>query len=311
MRPTAAQGGSAQPVTVWLLASPLFHAKRALDNQKILWRGKQVSLVKTRSSDATETAMGEAFKKANYKDPISKLAFEAWRACSTPGPDGDQKRYSFVLSVLSKDLTCALIQRWNPSVLKDAVAWILKEERSFIEKQQPKKKRDTGPAPVGGGQRFSDTHADLAPVTPSRDDAWPKAERRSEPAIVTAAPNTAPPAAPSSPAMRAAALDKSAELKRLADKQVARTLANIETQKRLSKLDIVLVNGKPIGDCAVIEVRNWIRQRDVDRRMAARDVMFASNLILNLPGNAIVRDQWKDLDEVDRLYEKAEMENAA
>jgi hypothetical protein len=80
----------------------------------------------------------------------------------------------------------------------------------------------------------------------------------------------------------------------------------------LGVVDIVLIDGKPIGDCSVSEVRAWAARRDADRRAAGRDVQFALNLVANLPAGTVIREHWAPmLNDVDKMYDRAEAEHAA
>jgi hypothetical protein len=76
--------------------------------------------------------------------------------------------------------------------------------------------------------------------------------------------------------------------------------------KTLSKLDTVLVYGRPIGDCTVADVKVWADQREAEGREAIRDVRFARSLIANLAGNERIRDWWKQPEEVDQIYALSE-----
>lgn len=80
---------------------------------------------------------------------------------------------------------------------------------------------------------------------------------------------------------------------------------------RRSLLDTIKINGMPIGDCTVGDVRLWATKRQNDAREASRDVRFALELAANLPSNEIIRDWWKNPAEIDELYRRAEEENAA
>ena len=74
-------------------------------------------------------------------------------------------------------------------------------------------------------------------------------------------------------------------------------------------LDDFLVDGRPIGDLTVSEVRVWIARRERDGRAVARDVRFAKALISGLPGNVVVRDMVKQQD-ADQYLANAEAEHA-
>lgn len=80
---------------------------------------------------------------------------------------------------------------------------------------------------------------------------------------------------------------------------------------RRSLLDTIKINGMPIGDCTVGDVKLWATKRQNDAREATRDVRFALELAANLPSNEIIRDWWKNPAEIEELYRRAEEENAA
>jgi hypothetical protein len=98
----------------------------------------------------------------------------------------------------------------------------------------------------------------------------------------------------------------------LADRHAARAEAVVAIHARLSRLDTVRIDGTPVGDCTVQQVRDWAERRRFDQRTAARDVRFALSLIgANLNRNEIIR-RWIKPDEADELYRRAEeVANAA
>lgn len=260
---------------------------------------------------SSQTAIGEAFRAAGYKTPEERgdaILAEAWR--KWPSVNGGGARRDFVMTRLSDEageVVLALFKRWQPSTMGLFIGTVLnaaKPERDAGDHRRDDTqgafvpgRLDTGRVPVGGGQGSTDTHRYSAPADPSRDDARLTAERRSEPARVLATPPTMAPAAPN--------------LTILADKQAARAAATVTTVIRLSKLDTVMVWDRKIGDCTVADVREWAKHRQFEMRSAGRDARFALSLIANLPSGAVIRDWYKDLKEVDKMYAKAEAEYAA
>lgn len=81
--------------------------------------------------------------------------------------------------------------------------------------------------------------------------------------------------------------------------------SKVEEIVRQSRLETIMVFGKPIGDCSVSEVRLWIDAREREAHEALADVRFAKALVSNLTGNVIIRETWRDMDEVEKLYERA------
>lgn len=88
------------------------------------------------------------------------------------------------------------------------------------------------------------------------------------------------------------------------------TLASVVHMIRMSRLDTVKIDGRPIGDCSAGDVRKWADQRRVDHLAAGRDWRFAMSLVSGLNSNDIVRDYHKDMNAVDRMYERAQAEYA-
>ena len=279
-----------------------------------------------------ETAMGAAFAKANLVTPppaerLMHVAVDAWGK----HPADTAARRQYVTDALCIEMTYSLIDGWDRSVLGQAIGKLLNDAEKAIKAQRPKqdtakavgggqahhdtqkvvapaasfRKPDTGAEPVGGGHERHDTHQACAPATPFRDHARPQAERGSEPASTAPTPIATPPARSNLTILA----DKQAQLKILADKQQARSLASVAI--RLSRLDTVLVAGKPIGDCTVAEVRAWAGDRKKSMLEAGRDMRFALSLVSTLPSGAIIRDYYKNGAEVDAIYARAEAEHAA
>lgn len=271
-----------------------------------------------------DTALAIAFAEAGYQDPWDELfavAVDAWR--KYPGEKNGGERRSLVIAFLRPDPAWALITRFLPGARAQLIGQLLNMAAEKIKSQRP---RDAG-QPAGGGQfsivsqeraapasnagqpagdRQSTSDAqDQSAVTPSSDTLGQvkcdpqlrSAESRSEPARGPAKPFAPSPAAPN--------------LTVLADKQRAAAEATVRVLSRLCRLDTVTVDGKPIGDCTVAEVRLWADRRRNDQRAAGRDVRFALSLIgANLGSNEVIR-KWVKPEEADTMYERAEAEYAA
>lgn len=76
-----------------------------------------------------------------------------------------------------------------------------------------------------------------------------------------------------------------------------------EEIRRLSALDWMQVNGKPIGDCTPNEVREWLAARQAQNR-------FAELLIGGVPTDQPIR-RFVRPDEADALYRRAREETNA
>jgi len=237
------------------------------------------------------TALAEAFKSAGWQKPNDRLldiALEAWG--KWPGASMGGARRDFVAQRISGEMTYALIIGWNANLMPQAVGWLLNQARDAIENE-----RDAAKA-AGRSQSAFGAHQRNAPT--QTNDATPQAERQSEGAKLAAKPNAPTPSR--------------SNLTALADKQAARARTSAAVQVKLTRLDTVMVDGKPIGDCTVAEVRAWAARREADKRAAGRDAQFALNLVANLQGDVVIRQHWAPmLNDVDQMYDRAEADHAA
>jgi hypothetical protein len=264
-----------------------------------------------------DTAMAVAFTEAGYTEPeqrLTRIAIEAWG--KWPQQAGAGARRQFVQSKLDP-LTLVLFHEWQPNALIMAIGQLLNRTKQEIAdeafEQNAAKAAGSRPHtfethtpnaqanPPGeqpaddGGRGNSDAHGlHASVVTPSTDA---DANRRSGAASVATEPTPASPPA--------------ANLTELADKHATRAAQRLQIEQRLSRLDTVMIDGKPIGDCTVAEVRDWATRRGQDARDATRDARFALSLVANLPSNAVIRDWWKRGEEVDEIYQRAEISHAA
>lgn len=182
-----------------------------------------------------------------HPDRLQKLAQEAWRDHSGERDEG--KRRKVVSDRLRDSLLWALIEKWKPAILGQAVGWLL-------ETNMPKTQREAMEARQAAALQIPPSN-----VTRLQDNL-----RRTS-----------------------AVLDKA--------------------YVKVSKLDTVLIYGKPIGDCLVMEVTAWADQREKEMREAGRDVRFARSLIANLTSGERIRDWWGGAreTEVDGIYATAEL----
>jgi hypothetical protein len=72
-----------------------------------------------------------------------------------------------------------------------------------------------------------------------------------------------------------------------------------------SKLDTVLIGGMPLRFSLVSHAREWADITDKDAQTLKTEATFIRNLCMNLPGDTVIGDYWKDQDEVERLYERS------
>jgi hypothetical protein len=72
-----------------------------------------------------------------------------------------------------------------------------------------------------------------------------------------------------------------------------------------SKLDTVLIGGMPVRFSVVSAAREWAAMVDKDAQTLKTEATFIRNLCMNLPGDTVIGDYWKDMDEVERLYERS------
>lgn len=72
-----------------------------------------------------------------------------------------------------------------------------------------------------------------------------------------------------------------------------------------SKLDTVLIGGMPLRFSIVSAAREWAEMTEKDIRMLKTDATFIRNLCMNLPGDTVIGEYWKDAEEVEKLYERS------
>lgn len=270
------------------------------------------------------SAMKLAFDAANYIEPKEKaradlmeVGIEAWRKWSKE--DGAGARRQHVIGRLRHDQTWILLEQCQPAALQLGVTWLLNEARDLIgnaprhaeqsasgEGQSrgdthstdalSAKPRNAGRPADDAGQLIQDTQRWPARVVPpSREHAKPPGQRGSEPAKSGSAPRTVAPAAPT--------LSQR-------ERDLQRVRATLIVERRLSRLDTVLIDGVAIGSRTVGEVRAWATRRSQDASAANRDARFALALVANLPSNELIKN-WIKPEEADAAWAKAESEYAS
>jgi len=167
----------------------------------------------------------------------------------------------------------------------------------------------------GGGQVVGAAQSDTAPslnelppaATPDGNDGRGQensdTHRAGAPAVTSQFPHVRPLVFPVRNHLRGV---PKKTLKEMADDQAASMASKLAVEAKYSRLDTFLIDGMPIGDCAVADVRKWANARDKDRKAAVLDVLFARSIVSqNLPGYRIVREVW-GATEADALYARAE-----
>jgi hypothetical protein len=210
------------------------------------------------------------------EEQLVALAKEAWRSC--PGDKNGRARRVFVMDRLRDlpggALSFHLMEQFYPGCVTMAVNLLLTRVRKVqLEEAAAKAAAD------GGGQKVSDIHTAPAPAVD---------------AIATLA-NILYPAKP-------------LPSRTQADKDAAAARAGSRLAIAQHRLDSVTLDGKALRNCTVAEARRWLRQRESDLRAAKRDVRFINMLIATLPSNAVIGEYWRNDNEVDQLYAKAEAE---
>ncbi len=223
---------------------------------------------------------------------LIQLAEAAWR--QYPGKSMTRARREYVKAELRDDPTWIILERIQPQALIGAVSWLL--HQAHLRREEI-----AGRTANGGGLRCSGDQGRVAPAeedmeaeqgrNPTNGDhGW--YTRGSESAISGQTTRHPAPTAPP-------------------DRTVARVAATLRVLTRHCRLDTVLIDGVPIGDCTVGQVRDWAARRKRDMRDAGRDVRFALALVSNLPAAEVIRQWWRNGAEVDAMYDKAEAEYAA
>ena len=285
----------------------------------------------------TETALAAAFVSAGYQDPLAALLREAWRVSprSSEGrlayvQRGMRERPALLWVLLEQQGALATVRTCTENALADAreSAAAARKDRSpetGADADGCQTVRDTHPPAAsvgeqlpssgqgGGGQTSGDTHVIAAPslnelppaATPDGNDGRGRkrrdAQSGSAPAVTSQFPHARPLVFPVRPHLRGV---PKKTLKQMADDQAASMASKLHVEAKYCRLDTFLIDGQPIGDCAVADVRKWADARDKDRRVAMKDVLFARSLVSNLPGHATVREFWGAAD-ADATYDRA------
>jgi hypothetical protein len=230
-----------------------------------------------------QTAMAAAFTKAGHKTPeerLEEIARDAWAKWSMV--DGGSARRDYVKGQLVAehgDVLWELLQQYRPGVLAEAVGMLLARTADMIAAAAPERQRQNAGKPAGGGQEVRDTQSMCAPATSS---GGKPVSGRGRVAVDTHSRNA--PAAP--PASHAATI-----------------AAKTAVMRRLSQLDLVIVNGQPLAKVRVDEARGWAMKHGATSR-------FILSVTANMPDHWVVGDHVPP-DLADELYARAEAEYAA
>jgi len=211
---------------------------------------------------------------------LIQVAEEAWQRY--PARNQIRPRREHVRAVLKGDLTWILLESINPEALVVAVVWLLNQARRRRERDIAELRVKIYGAPA---QTTADPSTETVPPGTHPSTTSPLSEQD--------------PQEGGAPTVASAALDARAQ---------ERLAARLRVETRLSRLDTVLVDGRPIGDCTVAQARAWATRRRLEMREAGRDQRFALALISNLGSGEIIRHHWRNAEEVDALYDKAEAE---
>lgn len=87
-------------------------------------------------------------------------------------------------------------------------------------------------------------------------------------------------------------------------------LNRIAAGRAKSKLDSVMVEGRPLRYTIVADARQWADMCESDAQTLSTEAVFIRNLCSNLPGHQVLGDYWTDAAEVDRIYERAAKSHA-
>lgn len=276
----------------------------------------------------TDTAIGHAFAAAGYEPPDQKLRRLIREAIGRTN-DNTNRTYGQVMGAVgnSLELLFTMTQDYHRAAFND---WIKKErdaiavERAKIQQQQkdsgartttnpttatPQSSAGGATNPVSaphtesvGGQPQGETQIRSAPNsagepnapgTHSEGHVRPETQERRAPAKAgTGNPGSSRPLT-------------AGEARKLGWRE-----AREHTMRVVCRLDTFMVNGRPVGDLTVSEAREWAKERQTTAREAARDTRFVLILCANLRGDMVLRDHWKNADEIESLYKKAEAEYA-
>ena len=232
-----------------------------------------------------DTAFAVAFQRAGYEAPedaLKRLAFEAYQRWS--GDRFSRERRAYVEKKLQNEMTYFLMSSWEGSRALDmAIGQLLNRTQKEIEAEQPQKKAEKS---AGGSLLPLEPHEARAPAEPIRGHSIGETHLRaasgSEPASHSLKPTGDAPTPPSN------------------DRYNDTIAAKLQMAQKLTKLDTVMVNDRPLGTLTVHEARRWAKANGVVAR-------FIHLVTANMPGNWVIGDHApKDL--LDEQYARAEAE---
>lgn len=232
-----------------------------------------------------DTAMAAALE-AKDKDPadyrLRRLAREAVEAVfkdkKNLNPEGT------IVDALNRairqdaGLLWALFQPWWKQAIEELLRPLMAE---YLEQERAAKAK---PVPSGLGHTPGDDHRRSARPAPfplasaARTVPKPGLNGASKPSVTIARPTPGP------------------------RPTVQQAMAAVSTVARLSLLDTVIINNKPIGDLTASEALGWARSRE-------RDARFIRLLTANMPPHGVIRDYCTP-EIATKYYEQASRETA-
>lgn len=224
-----------------------------------------IALKKPRSE---ETAMQIAMQSAGVQNPAEEGERNAKALANEAWdrhPGSFQERRKFLISRLMSQSAYWIVQKSDPSAMNNGIAWLL----DLVGKErQPKSSSVTSLA-------VATAPGPVITQTPDRG-------RR---------PGAEP-------------FRGKFGLNPRLDEAIAEQNRSAAA-RAVSKLDTFLINGVPLRFITVSDARKWAKMIDDDIRMWKTDATFIRNLCANLSGDMVIGEVWKDVQEIDRLYESS------
>ena len=235
----------------------------------------------------TETAISSALRAAGWQLPderLFSLALAAWG--KYPTFQGDGARVAHVREALRGEMSWCLIEHFQPRVLTEAIASLLRDAAEKIAAEREHKRDGVRAVPAGGGANRPSEPQTSTPHSGAQQN--PRGDvSRGRPAGGHPVCDTHTLPAPRRPSIT-----------EIADRQAAAMAAKMAMHVRLSKLDTFVANGQKIGDLTASEATRWAGARE-------RDARFVRLLTANLPPDRPIRE-FVSAEEADKIYAAAE-----